>query len=208
MLLQQQSTLDRIESGGLLASNNIVNATLVSQTVHQPLSLLSRPLASKPELAASKKSVTKFQKKQQPWTYLFDQRGISAQLVLLPYEKGTVYRAALHISLFDKMFSTHLQFSQSVFSFDRMLHVRNIVPSNAPMTIACQLGDFNTVRSLLQDGVASGSDVTPEGLPMLEVSCSRLTPENTELTTVDSVPLGAGLRDLLAYFSSMVPSLI
>jgi hypothetical protein len=58
-----------------------------------------------------------------------------------------------------------------MFSFDHILHVQNIVASNAPFATAHRVGDFDTVRNLLlRDGFASTSDLTPDGVPILGIN--------------------------------------
>lgn len=207
MLLEQQSTLDRIENGRLLASNTIVDARLFDQVVHRPAALTIKHATFESGPVDSRNRVSRAQKRL-PWTVLYDQKGVSAQLTSLPCDKGTVYRAALHISLFDKMYSIHLQFSRSVFSFDRVLHVQNIVAGDAPFATACRVGDFETVRKLLlRDGFSSTSAVTSDGVPMLEVSRNCYNSEIRGLTSAGSMPLAAALPGLFDCFSNMAPTL-
>jgi hypothetical protein len=202
-MLQQKSTLDKIYNGELLASNNLFDTTLTGRIDHDPSSLSHQNAKSKSNTATSLRRTIKLL----PWKFLFVRKGISVQLVSLPYDKGTVYRATLHISLFQKIYSTRLTFSPSILNFDRMMHVRSIVPSDAPMTVACQVGDFDAVRSMLRDGVARGSDVTQEGLPMLEVSQVSDGLGIRGLTASNSMLLGVVLPDLFDYSSNTVLTL-
>jgi len=75
----------------------------------------------------------------------------------------------VHVSLFDKMYSVQVRTATPDFSLDRMLHVRNIIPTDSAMTVACRTGNFDTARKLLEGGLAHGSDITPGGWPMLDV---------------------------------------
>ena len=58
-----------------------------------------------------------------------------------------------------------------------MLHVRNIVPTDSAMVVACLTGDFNGALELLTRGSAHGSDITPGGWPLLDVSVDYIRAE-------------------------------
>ena len=64
------------------------------------------------------------------------------------------------------------------FSFDRMLHVRNIVPNDSAMTVACRTGDFDGARKLVSSGAAYDNGTTLAAWPMLDVSMSSLDGES------------------------------
>lgn len=166
ILLHQQSTLDRIQSSQI-STNNILKMTVINQSSPQPSPVHlseTRPMSKQSTQVISNPT------KLLPRTVRFDRGGISAQIVVLPRGKGKSYQAAVQISLFGKMYTIQLQISFPDFSFDRMFHVRNIVPTDSAMTVACRTGDFNSARTLLSSGAAHGSDITLAGRPMLDVS--------------------------------------
>lgn len=200
MMLHQQSTLDKLHKGELLASSNLIDTTLIGRIDHDSSLLLHQSARSEPNSATSLSRTRNII----PWKFLFEREGVSAQLVSLPNGEGTFYRATLHISLFSKMYSTRLTFSPSFFNFDRMLHVHNIVSNDAPIIMACQVGDFDAVRSILRDGAARGSDVTPQGYPILEVSQVINDHGNERLISINSMPLRVVLQDLFDCFSNTV----
>ena len=186
-LLQQQSTLNEI------SNRNIFNMTVVNQG--SPPSL--------PSVAPAQLSKDRHSTKQPaqaadrpisllPWTIRFDRQGFSVQIHALPNDKGCSYQAAVHITLLGRMYSIHLQMVYPSFSFNRMLHVRNIVPTDSAMTVACRTGDFNTARKLLTSGAAHGSDVTLAGWPMLDVGVYSLCPK-INANNLNSTLLRAGL---------------
>ena len=170
ILRQQQSTFDRIQSGEI-ATNNILNMAFINQSSPHslPSVVQAQPSQIKPMPKQSTQVISK-PTKLLPWTVRFDRWGFSAQVVVLPKDKGKSYQAAVHISLLGKMYMVQLQMSCPDFSFDRMLHVRNIVPTDSAMTVACRTGDFDSARRLLASGAAHGSDITLAGWPMLDVS--------------------------------------
>jgi hypothetical protein len=173
ILLQQQSTMDKIERGEILGKN-VINMAVISQPSPQstPAVIQAQLSEIKPMAKQSTHVITK-PTKLLPRTARFDRWGFSAQLVTLPKDGGTSYRAAVHISLLGKMYSVQLQMSYPGFSFDRMLHVRNIVPTDSEMAVACRTGDFDRARKLLASGSAHGSDITASGWPMLDVSVQQ-----------------------------------
>ena len=166
IVLRQQSALDRIQSSQI-STNNILKMAVINQSSPSPSS--ARLSKTKPIPKQSTQVISK-PTKLSPWTVRFDRPGISAQIVGLPRDKGKSYQAAVQLSLFGKTYTIQLQISFPHFSFDRILHVRNIVPTNSAMTVACRTGDFNSARKLLSSGAAHGSDITLAGRPMLDVS--------------------------------------
>ncbi len=68
------------------------------------------------------------------------------------------------------MYSIQLQVAALSLSFSRMFHVRNIVPDDSDMAVACRAGDFDLADRLLRSGLAYGSVVTASGWTMLDVS--------------------------------------
>lgn len=98
--------------------------------------------------------------------------GVSVHLVALPGPKNTTYRAAVHVSLLGKMYSVQLRLSTLGFPFapDRKVHIRNVVPDDSTMALACRAGDVDKARTLLTANLAHGSDVTTASWPMLDVS--------------------------------------
>ena len=172
-LLQQQSKLDGI------STKNIINMAVVNHAS-------SKSLSSAVEAQLIKGSPTTKQSAQLsikpsnllPWAIRLDRQGFSAQVAALPKKNGSSYQANLHISLLGKMYSIHLQLAYPSFSFNRMLHIRNIVPTDSAITVACRTGDFNTARKLLISGAAHGSDVTLAGWPMLHVGAYSLCAGN------------------------------
>jgi hypothetical protein len=105
-----------------------------------------------------------------PWTAGSEQYGCSAQLVAISKGKQTSYRAGIAISLLGKLFSMSLQVSSEGFSLCPTFRARNITPFDSDIVKACRAGDFSHVRDLLTSGLACGSDVDPNGWPVLEVS--------------------------------------
>lgn len=105
-----------------------------------------------------------------PCILRFDRQGFSAQVAAIPKDRGQSYQVALHIPLCGKMYSVQLQMSCPGFSFDRILHVCNIVQNDSAMTVACSTGDFDSTRKLLASSAAHGNDITVAGWPMLDVS--------------------------------------
>jgi hypothetical protein len=93
----------------------------------------------------------------------------SSALVAASKEKGAGWHAGLQLSLFGKLYSIKLNMSLQGFNLYPTFQARNIVPLNSDMAKACKAGDFAMVRSLLTNGLARGSDVTPRGWPMLDV---------------------------------------
>lgn len=178
MLLQQQCTLDRMGKEEI-STKNIINMAMINQCLPQSLpSVLHAQLPNtKPITKLSTQLITK-PTKSLPWIVRFNRQGFSAQVVAVPKDKGNRYQAALHMSLLGKIYSVQLQMSCPDFSFDRMLHVRNIVPNNSAMTVACRTGDFDSARKLLSSGAAHGNDTTIAGWPMLDVSVNFLYAES------------------------------
>lgn len=166
ILLRQQSALDRIQSSQI-STNNILKMAVINQSSPQPS---SAQLSETKPMSKQSTQVLSEPTKLLPWTVRFDRGSISAQIVVSPRDRGKSYQAAVQISLFGKMYTIQLQISFPDFSFDRMLHVRNIVPTDSAMTIACRTGDFNSALKLLSSGAAHGSDITLAGRPMLDVS--------------------------------------
>ena len=163
-LLQQQSTLHEI------STNNIINMTVVNQGSPESLPPVIQDQLYKGRLTTKQSAqLTNKPANLLPWAIRFDRQGFSAQIAALPKDDGNSYQADLHITLFGKMYSINLQMACPSFSFNRKLHVRNVVPTDSAMIIACRTGDFNTARKLLASGAAHGSDVTLAGWPMLDV---------------------------------------
>ena len=193
ILRQQQSILDGLQSGEI-STNNLLNMAAINQSSPQsfPSVVQARLSEIKPMPKQSTQVISK-PTKLLPWTFRFDQRGFSARVVALPKNKGKSYQAAVHVSLFGKMYAVQLQLSCPHFSFDRMLHVRNIVPTDSAMAVACRTGDFDNARKLLSSGAAHGSDITLAGWPMLDVSAKSLRIKICNAYDTGSMLLRAGL---------------
>lgn len=174
MLLQQQGTLDRMGREGISAKT-MINMAMINHRLPQSLpSVLQAQLPNvQPRTKLSTQLITK-PTKSLPWIVRFDRQGFSAQVVAVPKDQGNRYQAAVHISLLGKIYSVQLQMSCPTFSFERMLHIRNIVPNDSAMTVACRTGDFDSAYKLLSSGVAHGNDTTLAGWPMLDVSMNFL----------------------------------
>ena len=176
MLQQQQNLLNKIERDGSTTSN-MPSISIVNQSNPQPWPLLVEARSSevRPPPKQSSQMISK-PTKSLPWTVQFEGLGVSGQVVALPNDKGKRYQAAVHVSFFGKMYTIQIRLPWTDFTFDRILHVRNIVPIDCEMTNACRRGDFDTARKLLSGGAAHGSDVSVGGWPMLDVSdrCIRL----------------------------------
>ena len=170
ILRQQKSAFDRVQSGQM-STSTILNMSVINQSSHDSLPSVVQAQSSEVE-PMSKQSTHVISKptKLLPWTVRFDRWGLSAQVVVLPKNNGKSYQAGVRISLLGKMYTFQLQIFCPDFSFDRMLHVRNIVPTNSAITVACRTGDFDSARRLLASGAAHGSDITLAGWPMLDVS--------------------------------------
>ncbi len=142
-LLQQQSIIEKIERGEILGKN-IINMAVANQA--SPQSTPPAVQAEFSELKSTAKLSTQVitnPTKLLPRAARFDRWGFSAQLVRLPKETGSSYRAAVHISLFGRRYGVRMQMSNTGFSLDRMLHVHNIIPTDSAMTIACKTGAFD-----------------------------------------------------------------
>lgn len=174
MLLQQQRISHDVGGGGI-STQNFVNMAVISQHSSEPSPPVTRPqlLGSKRGTNQSSQIISK-PTKLLPWIVRLDQQGFSAQIFALPKDKGMSYQAAVRISLFGKLYSIILQMSCPSFSFSRMFQVRNMVPVDSAMTVACRAGDFDGAHKLLVSGAAHGSDITPAGWPMLDVSADSL----------------------------------
>lgn len=170
IIRQQQSSLDRIQSGEI-ATGKVLNMAVINQShQHSSPSVVQAQLSGIKLMSKQSSQIISKPTKLLPWTVQFNRWGLSTQLVVLPKDKSKSYQAAVHISLLGKMYTVQLQISCPDFSFDRILHVRNIVPDDSAMTVACRTGDFDSARRLLACGAAHGSDITPAGWPMLDVS--------------------------------------
>lgn len=203
IIRQQQSTLDRIQSGEI-STGNVLNMAVINQShPHLLPSVVQAQLSDIKLMSKQSSRIISKPTKLLPWTVQFDRWGLSAQLVVLPKDKGKSYQAAVHISLFGKMYTFQLQMSCPNFSFDRMLHVRNIVPDDSAMTVACRTGDFDSARRLLACGAAHGSDITPAGWPMLEVSAKFLGFQTCNADDTGSMLLRVGLAGSSACSSNM-----
>ncbi|GAB1318153.1 Transient receptor putative cation channel sub A member 1 [Madurella fahalii] len=169
ILLQQQRTMSKIESGEIL-NNNVINMAVISQTTAQSTpAVLQAQLSevTEPESKQSANTLTR-PSKVLPRKVQFERWGFSAQLVALPRDQGASYHAAVRVSLLGKIYSVQMHMSWLGLSFDGMLHVHNIFPANSEIVFACRGGDFNRIRELLEGGWARGSDVTDSGWPMLD----------------------------------------
>ncbi len=203
ILRQQQSTFDRIQSVEI-STNNILNMAVINQSSSELLpSVVQAQLSEIKPMSKQSTQVISKPTKLLPWTVRFDRWGILAQVVVLPKDKGKSYQAAVHISLLGKMYTVQLQMSCPDFSFDRMLHVRNIVPTDSAMSVACRTGDFDSARRLLASGAAHGSDITLAGWPMLYVSVEFLCIEICNANDTGSMLSRAGLPDSSACSSNM-----
>ena len=193
LLREQQCTLNSIQSRGISTNNMLVmaamnqsRAQLLPSLVHTQLSDIT-PLSKQSPLVIAKPT------KLLPWTAKYDRWGFSAHMVALPKDKGNIYQAALHITILGKMYTIQLQMTCPDFSFDRMLHVCNIVPADSAMTAACKTGDFDSARTLLANGAAHGSDVTLGGWPMLDVSVYPIRIRKRNANNAGSMLSRAGL---------------
>lgn len=203
ILRQQQSTLDRIQNSEI-STDNILNMAVINQSSPQSLpSVVQAQLSKIKPMSKQSTQVISKPTKLLPWTVRFDRWGFSAHVLALPKDKGKSYQAALHISLLGKMYTVQLQIFCPDFSFDPMLHVRNIVPTDSAMTVACRTGDFDSARKLLSSGAAHGSDITLAGWPMLDVSVNSLRIKISNANDTGSMLLRAGLPGSSAYSSSM-----
>lgn len=194
MLLQQQTALEKFGSPPDISTQSIINMTISNHS--SPPSLLPIVQAQLSDIKPSRKQSTQVLSKPTkllPWTVQVDLPGFVAQVAALPKGKGKTYQAAIHLSLLGKMFLLELNISCPSFSFDRMLHVRNIVPADSPMTLACKTGDFDCARRLLASGAAQGSDITLAGWPMLDVGAFSLCMKCPMLMTWSSTLSRAGL---------------
>ena len=171
-LLQQQSTLDK------MSTKNIINMAVVSQGSPQSLPSVVQAQLSKGR-PTPKQSAQGTDKPGDllPWTIRLDREGFSAQVAALHKDDASSYQAAADVTLLGKMYSIQLQMAYPSLSINCMLHVRNIVPTDSAMTLACRTGDFNTARKLLTSGAARGSDLTLAGWPMLDVGVFSLCSE-------------------------------
>ena len=202
-LLQQQSVVDKIERG-VISAGNTINMTVINQSSPQGAPSLVQAQLS--ELRpATKQSTQIINKSNKPllWAVRSKEGGSSAQVTVLTKEHGTTYQTAVHISLFGKMYSIQLRISYPGLALGRMLHVRNIVPIDSAMTVACKTGDFNRAFQLLTSGSAHGSDVTPGGWPMLDVSTILLREEVHSPHNMSSTLSRVGLQDSSACSSNM-----
>jgi hypothetical protein len=185
ILINQQSTMAKLESGEILSSNTF-NMTVINQTSSKstPAVLQAQLSEIEPERKQSKQPITK-PSKLLPASTEFQFGGFSARLVTLPKDEGTSYRGAVHISLFGRVYSVQLHISTpNLFStLDYMLHVRNVIPTDSEMAIACRAGDFDSARKLLTSGSACGSDITASGWPVLDVS-TECAPHLMECVTL------------------------
>ena len=162
--------MEKIERGEIL-NNNVIDMTVFSQSNPQSTPAVVQAQFSEIKSGANQSThvITK-PTKLKPRTARFDRWGFSAQLVTLSGDQGTRYQAAIHISFFGRMYSVQLQTSCLGSTFYPILRVRNIVPTDSEMTIACKMGDFDCARKLLTSGSAHGGDFTASGWPMLDVS--------------------------------------
>jgi hypothetical protein len=168
ILILQQTTMDKIERGEIL--DNVINMAGVSQaSPHSTPAVIQAQISEIKQMAKQLTQIITKSTKLLPQTVRLDRQGFSAQLVALPKDKRTTYRSVVHISLFGRMYSVQPQMVCPGFSFDRMLHVRNIVPNDSDMA-TCRTGDFNRARRLLASGLAHGSSITASRWPMLDVS--------------------------------------
>ena len=203
VLRQQQSTFNKVQSSEI-STNNIVNMAVINEnSLHSLRSDIQAQLSEIKPMLKQSSQITSKPTKLLPWTIRFDRWGLSAQVIVLPKDKGKSYQAAVHISLLGKMYTIQLQMSCPDFSFDRMLHVRNIIPTDSAMTVACRTGDFDSARRLLASGAAHGSDITPAGWPMLDVSANILCSKICNADSTDSMQLRVGPPGSFACFSNM-----
>ncbi|KAL2822821.1 ankyrin repeat-containing domain protein [Aspergillus cavernicola] len=169
LLLNQQATMDRIEKGEIIGKK-VIDMSVVNQPSPQ-----SAPAVIQVQLSEVRRTPQPLAQvtnpkstKQVPWAVRFNRWGFGAQIVTIPKGEGTSYRAGVQVSLRGRVYSVQLQMSLQDFSLYPAMHVRNTVPANSEMAIACKTGDFNRARELLVSGLAHGSDVTPSGWPMLD----------------------------------------
>ncbi|KFA70720.1 hypothetical protein S40288_07606 [Stachybotrys chartarum IBT 40288] len=168
LILKQSSTMEKIERGELLGQN-VINMAVVSHSNTQSAEpMVEAKLSELHPIVKQSTQVLSRPTKLLPRGAKFSQLGFSAQIVSLPKGKHTRYRAAVQISLLGKMYFVQLQTSWPTFSFDQMIKVRNIVPNDSAMAVACRMGDFEGARRLLESGLAHGSDVAASGWPMLD----------------------------------------
>ena len=191
MLRQQQSILDRIQNDKT-STNDIVNMVVINQSSPQSLPpLVQAQFSEITPISQQSTQVISKPTKLLPWAVRFDRWGFLAYIVALPKKNGKSYQAGVHISMLGKMYAAQLRMSCPDFSLDRMLHVRNIVPTDSAMTVACRTGDFHGAHKLLSSGAAHGSDITLAGWPMLDVSVRSLPLERFTAEDTHSMPLRA-----------------
>ena len=203
LLQQQQATLNGIQSNGTW-TKEVLTMSVMNQSSVQPFpSVIQTQLSKTFPISEQSPQIMPNPTKLLPWIVKCDLWGSSAQVIALPKGKGKSYQADVHISMLGKLYTIQLQLSCPDLSFDRMLHVCNIVPSNSAMTAACKSGDFNSARKLLASGAAQGSDVTSAGWPMLDVSVDSSRNELRITDDADSMLSRAGLLGWFAYSWSM-----
>lgn len=170
LLVQQQSALNRLEKSRATNSNVLGVAVINQSSPSFNPTFAQTQILGPSALRKQSNQLTKKSTKLLPWTARFNQWGVSGQLTMLPKDESTSYRATVHVSVLSKTYSLQMKVILPEFTFDRMLHVRNIVPKDCAMVIACKTGDFDQARRLLERGEAQGSDITSGGWPMLDVS--------------------------------------
>ncbi|KAI1323574.1 ankyrin repeat-containing domain protein [Xylariaceae sp. FL0255] len=172
MLYRQQSAIEKLgESQGL--GNNTINMAIISR--HTPDMSTAIIEAQVSEIDSKDRQATKVvtrPNKLLPRSRRasFERWGFSVYLVALPKDKGkgTDYTTGVHISLMGRMYSVRLRVSSPSFRMSPTWNVRNIVPIESEMAVACRTVNFNSAYRLLTTGMARGSDVTPSGWPMLD----------------------------------------
>ncbi|KAI1421583.1 ankyrin repeat-containing domain protein [Xylaria sp. FL1777] len=171
MLHRQQSLMDKLERGDVVAQNNTIHMSVITRPTPQlstaVIEAQLRELHLEPKPNNRQKLITK-PTKLLPRGARFERWGFAGHLVALPQEKGTSYQAGVRISLLGKMYSVQLRMATPGFSFVPMMSVRNIVPTDSELALVCRTGNFDRARELLTTGMARGSDVTASGWPMLD----------------------------------------
>jgi hypothetical protein len=52
--------------------------------------------------------------------------------------------------------------------------LKNLVPEDSPIMVACQIGDKSAVLNLLNEGKASVNNITPDNFSPLSVSSGKV----------------------------------
>jgi hypothetical protein len=169
ILIQQRTTLDKLGRHQADAHQEIKSLMFRQES---PRSTTGTVHVHLDEMQITKSTKLK-STKARPKARRLDCWGFSTELVLLPKEQGTTSKLSIRLGLFSKTYTARVQVCWPELSFDSVMHVQNIVPSDSAMVRACRAGDFRSVQRLLAGGAAHCNDVTEAGWPMLDVSYLR-----------------------------------